>query len=82
MLYLLHADEKSKVKGGNPGIRVVAYARNQSWFFPGATPEVAMILVRAALYEDALVHPRTEIAFGLKDGPKWTEQTVLKAAEK
>ncbi len=80
MLYLLHPDEKDKAAGkrGNPGIRVVCHARGASFFFPGATPEAAMILAEAAMLDGALVHPSTEISFGLKDGPKWTLESVIK----
>lgn len=78
----VRADERPKEAGPVPGVRVTAHARGQRWFFPGATPEQAMTLVRAAFYDATLDHPMTEIEFGSKDGAAWVSEQVLKALPK
>lgn len=81
----LRADERGASRtpdtDARPGLRVACLASGKVWWFPSPTPELGMVLARAALYEATLTHPRTEIAFGEKRGPGWNETQVLKAAE-
>lgn len=69
-------------QSGTPGLRVVCVASGRTYFFPGGTADLAMVLARMNLFDGTLDHPRTEIAFGEKRGGAWAELQVIKAGPK
>lgn len=69
--------EERTTPGPTPGV-VVLTGEGERFFFPGGTPDLAMILARSA-FGDALKDASTRIEFGEADGKLWTPAKVLQA---
>lgn len=73
----IRADEQTRAPGPNPGV-CVRFPGGRYWF-PGATPELAMIMARQALPDSVLDDPHTKIEFGEAVGKEFLSERVLKA---
>jgi hypothetical protein len=65
--------------GQTPGVLVDCPGAGR-WFFPGGSPELALILAREALGETRLAAPGTRLEFGTRRGKVWVGERVLKVA--
>lgn len=64
----IRADEqRTRTPGPTPGVRI-RFGNGVVHWFPGSTPELAMILARCAVPESLLNDPATTIEFGTGTG--------------
>ena len=81
--FLRHNERRNAPPGreNRRGIRLV-HPDGTVFFFPGATPALAMVLAQMGTRPEYLTHPATVIEFGEKIPGGWITERVLKAPPK